>query len=279
MAHNGKNNQDLKRYISAGVLRQVRERCGFGCVICGSMFYQYDHLGIEFKDADKHDPDKIVLLCGGCHDRKNRNFLSTETILRHAKVPRAKQDSFSWGELDLGIEFPEVLMGKIIARRSSSLLNVFGENIFSILPPEEEGLPFRVNACIYNKEGELVVKIVNNEFQPLASNWDVEVVGGKVSVRSALGVFDLVIRSEPPHRLVIERLNMIYKGVTIECSEGLDVVIKSEMGVIKTQGGEFDSCEIVIQVDENGMALGIGCEYMELAALSASVTSAPHRLK
>lgn len=278
MALDGKNKNDLTRPIPAAVQRQVRERCGFGCVICGSMFYQYDHLGVEFKDADEHDPEKIVLLCGGCHDKKTRKFLSTATIERHAKAPRAKQDSFSWGGFDLGVEYPEIIMGTIVTRRSASLINVDGEDIFSILPPEAEGLPFRVNASIYNKHGELVIKIVNNEFQALATNWDVEVVGGKVSVRSASGVFNLVIRSEPPHRLVIERLDMIYRGMSIICQEGRNITIESGAGLVQARSGKFEGCERVLGFHSGGMSMGFNCELVELSEVSANPADVPRRL-
>jgi 5-methylcytosine-specific restriction endonuclease McrA len=30
--------------IPEGVKREVRQRCGFGCVICGLPIYEYDHL-------------------------------------------------------------------------------------------------------------------------------------------------------------------------------------------------------------------------------------------
>jgi len=32
------------RNIPLPIQREVRQRCGFGCVICGTLLYEYDHI-------------------------------------------------------------------------------------------------------------------------------------------------------------------------------------------------------------------------------------------
>lgn len=258
------NKNGLGRYISADVRRQVRQRDGFGCVKCGSGFYQYDHLGVEFADADLHDPDKIVLLCGGCHDRKTRGNLSTETILRHAADPQCKKEGFSWGAFDIGGKFPEVILGTIVVNSSKSLINIDGEDVFSIAPPESEGQPYRINAKFYDKEGRLTLEIIDNETRAAITNWDVELEGPRLTIRSQLREFDLSIRTEPPHRLVIERLDMIYKGSVIQCREGKPTTIKRAGLEFVTGSGSFAGCESVIRVDKGGIGIGYRCELMAI---------------
>ena len=60
------NRFGLGRDIPGTTKRIVRQRCGFGCVVCGAAFYQYEHVDPAFADARVHDPEKICLLCGGC---------------------------------------------------------------------------------------------------------------------------------------------------------------------------------------------------------------------
>lgn len=62
------NKHGLKRYIEADIRRKIRHDAGYGCVICGNIFVDYEHIEPEFKDAKKHDPEKMTLLCKGCHD-------------------------------------------------------------------------------------------------------------------------------------------------------------------------------------------------------------------
>ena len=65
-----RNKHGLTRDIPNDVKRKVRQRDGFGCVICGSAFYTYEHFDPEFVEAENHDPHGICLLCGTCHRRK-----------------------------------------------------------------------------------------------------------------------------------------------------------------------------------------------------------------
>jgi hypothetical protein len=47
----GTNNHGLSRDIPDHVAREVRQRCGFGCVCCGSALYQYHHFDPLFREA------------------------------------------------------------------------------------------------------------------------------------------------------------------------------------------------------------------------------------
>src|SRR5574337_274292 len=86
------NKFGLSRDIPDLIKREVRQKCGFGCVVCGSAVYQYEHLEPLFPDAKNHDPNGIVLLCGGCHDRVTRGMLSKETIKLKANNPKCLEE-------------------------------------------------------------------------------------------------------------------------------------------------------------------------------------------
>lgn len=272
------NRQNLSRSIPEAVKREVRQRDGFGCIVCGSAFYQYDHLGTEFKDAESHDPQQIVLLCGGCHDRKNRGALSTETLQMHARSPRCRQTNFSWGPLDVSLEPPVIVLGTLTAVNVRSLLTIDGEDVFSIAPPLVPHGPFTVNASLYDKDGRRTIKIVNNEFQAEVSNWDVEIAGPRVAVRSAPGKFDLVIRMEPPHRLVIERLDMVYKNFSIQCREGRDTIIERAGVLLSATSATFDGCDIAICVSGSSLSMGVGGGSIHIGQMIINPTNSLRRL-
>ena len=273
-----KNHQNLTRPIPEAAKREVRQRDGFGCIVCGSAFYQYDHLGTEFKDAETHDPRQIVLLCGGCHDRKTRGALSTETLQIHAQSPYCIQANFSWGPLDVGREHPEIVLGTLTATNVRSLLTIDGEDVFSIGPPLVTHGPFTVNASLYDKSGRQTIKIVSNEFQAGVSNWDVEIIGPRVTIRSAPGKFDLVIRMEPPHRLVIERLDMVYKSFSIQCREGQETIIEGAGTLLMTTGATFDGYDVAINVSGSSLSMGVGGGSVYIRHMVINPTNSPRRL-
>ena len=43
-----KNKYGLGRYIESDTRRLIRKRCGFGCVICGIGFFDYEHFDPDF---------------------------------------------------------------------------------------------------------------------------------------------------------------------------------------------------------------------------------------
>ena len=73
----------------AGVERQVRKNSKFGCVVCRSAFYQYEHIDPVFADAREHNPDHMCLLCGGCHHKVTIGHLSKSSVARHYEAARA----------------------------------------------------------------------------------------------------------------------------------------------------------------------------------------------
>ncbi len=79
---NNKNKHGLSRNIPESIKRAVRERCKFGCIICGNLLYAYDHFDPEFNDAHEHHPNGITLLCDYHHRQKTNKLISLETI-RH----------------------------------------------------------------------------------------------------------------------------------------------------------------------------------------------------
>lgn len=61
------NRFGLGRYIPPEIRRLLRKEAGYGCVICGNIIIEYEHIEPEFKDALEHDPNKMTILCPGCH--------------------------------------------------------------------------------------------------------------------------------------------------------------------------------------------------------------------
>jgi trigger factor len=84
--------QEPRPPIPADVLRRVRQRCGFGCVICGLPFYDVDHI-VDYTDMRIHDEDNLTLLCQNHHRAKtpkNRR-LSLETVRRYDADPHNRR--------------------------------------------------------------------------------------------------------------------------------------------------------------------------------------------
>ena len=81
-------NQDERpdsRNIPLPVQREVRRRCGFGCVICGLPLYEYDHL-LCWAVVQRHVAEEITLLCDQHHREKTSGLLPNDAV--HSALAR-----------------------------------------------------------------------------------------------------------------------------------------------------------------------------------------------
>ena len=94
------NKHGLQRTIPEDVKRTIRKQCGFGCVICGAGYWEYDHVEPEFVDCTSHDPKGMTLLCLYHHGKKTKGLLSKQKIVEAMKNPKALQDGHSHEEFE-----------------------------------------------------------------------------------------------------------------------------------------------------------------------------------
>ncbi|MGY8664133.1 SEC-C metal-binding domain-containing protein [Bradyrhizobium sp. UFLA05-109] len=259
----------MSRNIPADVKRAVRQRDGFGCVVCGKAIYEYEHFDPEFADATKHDPAGIILLCISCHGKKTRGFLSEQTISAARQNPKCTEKGFSFEEFDIGTTAPEISVGAFTGTDVDTLIEIFGTRILSISAPAEAHLPFAINALLTDRDGNTILRIVENEWQSSIENWDVETGGGKITIRRGPGDIILAIRTEPPSKLIIERLDMYHRGASIKCREGQPISITMPNGTtIAGTGVTARGCKVGIKIDGQGLSYGIGGGSLHVERLS-----------
>lgn len=210
-----KNRFDLPRTISAQIKREIRQRCGFGCVICGFSWYDYEHFNPEYKDAKEHNPDGMTLLCMQCNQKKRRGVLSTETVINANKNPKCLQKGYSFEQLDLVSNDLYISIGGTHYINCEKLIQINDIPILS-LNKSEENETLSISGVFYNSKGIKSLIIKENEWQALVDNWDVECIGNKITIRDDLGNISLMIRIEAPLKLIIERINMRYKKILLK---------------------------------------------------------------
>lgn len=207
-----RNHHGLGRYVPQDVRREIRTRCGFGCVICGLAYYDYEHFDPDFKDAKEHNPEGMTLLCMRCNHKRARGTLSAATVARANAHPKCKQQGFASELFDFGPEPIEVKFAGASFIDCGTLIQVGGVDLLSFKPPSEPGSPFLLSGFLSDATGATTLKIVDNEWFAGDENWDVEVVGPVITIRRGLGDIALQVRVMPPHALVIEQIDMQCEG-------------------------------------------------------------------
>jgi hypothetical protein len=215
------NRYGLSRHIPEATKKEVRSRCGFGCVICGICIVDYDHFLPEFKDAKSHDPNGITLLCAQHNQEKQRGFLSNQKVIECNQNPKCKQNGFVNYILDVDKEIPDVFLGKAQFINTSCILKIMDEKIFYFSKNEEN--IFQINFSFFDSSGNEICKIKNNELIHNIGNFDIQVSGGNFAFKDSDNQQALDFKYEPRKSISINFLKMKYKNFTMEFdkSDGL----------------------------------------------------------
>ena len=213
------NKHGLARSIPEPVMREVRQRCGFGCVICGRAIVQYDHFAPERVDAQEHRADGITLLCGYCHDKKTRGIIGVEEIKRFDSDPVCKRNGFTHDFLFASREGIHFQIGSATFRRHA-VIAYENELLVGFAPPETDNGPLRLFARMEDDEGGHLIEIVDNIWFAGTHHFDVETVGKALVIRRRLGDITLKMLLNPGGEIVLDHLKMGYRGfrVTVENS-------------------------------------------------------------
>jgi hypothetical protein len=182
------------------------------------------------------------------------------------------KQGFSHGALDIGRKHFAVVIGSVEVHGASEILRVYGDSVLSIKAPEQEGAPFRVDASLFDRDGQPILWISDNIEEPRwqadTKSWDVEVKGQRVIIRQARHNILLRMRTQPPDALIFEKLVMHHRGVNIACAEGKHLWVELEDGrSFQSSAGTFVNCETAFEINTEGIEVGTNHEWAEFDEL------------
>lgn len=207
------------RNIPLPIQREVRQRCGFGCVICGLPLYEYEHME-EWAVVKRHVADEITLLCDQHHREKTGGLLPVEV------VRAANSDPFNLKEgnskpYNLHFAGTEATI-EIGSNSFTCKDNGYGT---AMVPVSVDGTPLigliladghlLLNLVIFDEYNVPVLHIKNNQLFYSTSPWDIQLVGKKLTIREAHKKILFEIEFFPPNRAVINRGRLLRNGVEI----------------------------------------------------------------
>ncbi len=172
----GENRFGLSRDIDEHTKRAIRQRCGFGCVMCGFAIVQYHHFDPPYCDATEHDPNGITLLCGVDHDRATRRILSDDVVRAANRNPWCARYKYTRDILFPGIGpfSVRIASGRFHCR---TIAMFDAEVVFGISEPECRSAPRRLNAILTDPAGNEMLRIADNEWRVGVDRFDVRTSG------------------------------------------------------------------------------------------------------
>jgi hypothetical protein len=241
------NAHGLSRNIPNEVKYAVRKGAGFGCASCGVAIGYYEHIDPQFCDATEHDPDRMTYLCGRCHGKVTRGFVSKETVWDWKRRPWCIEHGRCHESFDVGRREFYLWVGGAKVSRIQDVLTYDDECILRIRGPEDDGAPYRLSAKFHDESGRKALEIVDNEWCAESSAFDIICENGKVGIRTPKG-FALKIVCFPPDGIVLEQIDMLYDGLRIESD-------RQGLSITGPKGGSLSVSGRLLTAVEDGCSL------------------------
>ncbi len=208
------------RNIPLPIQREVRQRCGFGCVVCGLPLYDYDHL-LGWARVHRHVAEEITLLCAQHHREKGSGLLTTPMIEAANKNPHNLRAGVS-RPYDLhysGDECETVIGGNSFRIKDGG----YGTILLAVSVDHTPLLAFilgdghlLLNLNVFDEYNQVILQIHNNQLLFQSSDTlDIHLIGKNLVIREAERKILLDINFEPPDRIVINRGRFLRNGVEI----------------------------------------------------------------
>jgi hypothetical protein len=246
------NKHGLSRRIDSGTKLAIRQRCGFGCVLCGTGIIQYHHFMPEFKEAISHDPSGITLLCPTCHTKAGARIVSRDQVIEANNNPWCQKNGYSRDAFYLGNTSIPVKLGASLID-AQSILMYEDKVLLGFEPAEEVGSPIRLNAYLTDINGKELFSVSNNEWQASSDRYDVNVVAQTLTIRAKSGYILLKISLGASESLRVDRLRMSYCGFNIEADDDA-FQVRNPIGGTFRHSGE-NRANIGVWMKSTGTAL------------------------
>lgn len=169
----------MRPKISSEIKRLVRQKCGFGCVICRCPIYDYDHLQ-DYSKVKEHTAENIVLLCPTCHRKKTNKLIDVSVIERAIEGVKnnsfTRPDPFPQGIKKISLGNNDISMSK----GTPFFIHGFGEIRF------EYNNGILLSGYFLDGKGKPAIIFEDNEYIVSVDVWDLEYVGHTLTFRDAI---------------------------------------------------------------------------------------------
>lgn len=203
--------------IPAKIKRAVRQRCGFGCVMCGAPVYHYEHME-EWAKVLKHEEENITLLCPNSHEDKTNRLLPLRKLQEANANPFNLQTGHSTPRFYyFGDERPTVVIGDVgFTHPDKDFAAVVVDGV-PLVGFRFDGGQALLQLRLYDAENNLVLQVVDGELVYRVDIWDIDFVGNVLTVRQEERDILLKIKLDPTTNTVeIDRGTLYCNEIQIE---------------------------------------------------------------
>ncbi|MDI1303675.1 MAG: HNH endonuclease signature motif containing protein [bacterium] len=207
--------ENESRNIPLPIQRETRKQCGFGCVICGSPLYEYDHI-IEWSIVKEHKIENLALLCDKHHKEKTVGLLTRDQVRKYRNTPYnlnveySKKYDLHFEGQDFTLQFGDMTFRLENVNSTNDFLIPFLINNKQLIGFEIIDDQLYFNLVLFDKSGKLLLKIERNRLIYKIEQWDIHFVGRNLKIREGLKRIILDIDFLIPNSVKINKAYFFY---------------------------------------------------------------------
>lgn len=209
--------------IKEPIKRAIRQRCGFGCVICGFPICDYEHME-DWAKTKRHVAEEITLLCSQHHREKTSKLLPTYVVKEANKDPHNLREGIS-KPYNLFYEGKEALivLGNVGFRcedkgNGNRMIPLLVDNI-PLLSVTLLDNHFIIDIILFNEKDEPVLMILQNALVFKTDMYDINFVGRTLVIREKSRKIFIEIIFETPNIVYITKARIYCKGHLLEINK------------------------------------------------------------
>ena len=253
------NPSPSSRNIPEPMKREIRRRCGFGCVVCGLPLYEYEHL-LGWANVQRHLAEEITLLCDRHHREKTGGLLPIDQVKAADSNPFNLQSGvsavydlhFSGTRCELNIGSNRAIADPLPDLAIMFALVIDGASLAHFRREDEHIL---LSLHLFDELNRLVLRVEDNELVYRVATWDIELVGKTLRLREAPRQLFAEIAIDPAASTVtISRGRFLLNGVELLLTPDYALVTNN---AIQFSGNTMFNCGFGLVLGE--MPQEVGC--------------------
>ncbi|WP_426617503.1 hypothetical protein [Raoultella sp. R2A007] len=232
------NKHRLSRYIPASTAKEIREEAGYGCVICGALFADYEHIEPEFHEAVKHEASKMTLLCGTHHDDVSYGRMHKDEVWEAKANPYNKNRGFISSAMRHQTNTSKIYFGNNAIGRDAVnypdlglvAIKLNGKPILWFEKSDGPCAPIKTCAIFYHKDSIPYAFINRNILTKELDGYDVLSISSRVEIRRGAGDIALILNFPGRGDIMIEYFKMELDGFCVVVNKSGDFIYTNDSG-------------------------------------------------
>ena len=235
--------------IPEKIKRCARQKCCFGCVMCGAPIFHYDHIE-EYSNVQKHEESNITLLCPNHHQDKTSGRISKQMIKQQTENPYNRNQAFSTpyklfmaGEsVTLKVGGNQYLFDFLNGNDRFDAVRVNGKSIVGLT---NENGNLLLSLCMTDVQGNEVIKAKEGELEISTGVWDFEYTGNKMKIRSKLSAIEFEM-------LLLNDGIQINRGYYSQSHRALEILPQEHIiwpNNIRMSGVNVKNCRVGLNIE------------------------------